>query len=67
MIKPFIVIGDKTTHGGTVISADFTTNICGNTTAQASDSVLYEKEGLIKSLLDSSYVLCRFKGGTKLG
>ena len=40
MSKPFIVIGDKTTHGGTVISADFTTDIRGKAMARVGDKVV---------------------------
>jgi uncharacterized Zn-binding protein involved in type VI secretion len=35
--KPFVVLGDKTSHGGTVISADMTTDINGKYMARAND------------------------------
>lgn len=37
MSHPFIVLGDATTHGGTVISADFTTDIHGKYMARVGD------------------------------
>lgn len=37
MSRPFIVIGDKTDHGGTVISADMTTDINGKFMARVDD------------------------------
>ncbi len=40
MGKPYIVIGDKTSHGGTVISADFTYCINGKATARVGDQVV---------------------------
>jgi uncharacterized Zn-binding protein involved in type VI secretion len=40
MSNPYIVIGDKTSHGGTVISADFTYCINGKATARVGDQVV---------------------------
>jgi uncharacterized Zn-binding protein involved in type VI secretion len=37
MTQPFIVLGDKTTHGGTVISADSTTTTHGKPIARVGD------------------------------
>ena len=37
MSKPFIVMGDKTSHGGTVISADLTSDINGKNMARVND------------------------------
>ena len=37
MSKPFVVLGDKTTHGGTVISADMTSDINGKCMARVND------------------------------
>lgn len=39
MSSPFIVLGDKTTHGGTVVSADFTVDIHGKYMARVGDWV----------------------------
>jgi uncharacterized Zn-binding protein involved in type VI secretion len=38
--KPFIVLGDKTTHGGTVISADMTCDISGKYMARVTDKTV---------------------------
>jgi uncharacterized Zn-binding protein involved in type VI secretion len=38
--KPFIVLGDKTTHGGTVISADMTCDINGKFMARWGDKTV---------------------------
>ncbi|MFV0662085.1 PAAR domain-containing protein [Denitromonas sp.] len=43
MSRTFIVLGDKTTHGGTVISADFTFDINGKAVARVGDSVVCPK------------------------
>ncbi len=43
MSRPFIVIGDKTTHGGTVISADMTSNINGKCMARVNDMTVCPK------------------------
>ena len=43
MSRPMIVIGDKTTHGGTVISADFTCDIDGKYMARVGDMVVCPK------------------------
>ncbi len=40
MGKPYIVIGDRTSHGGTVISADFTFCINGKAIARVGDQVV---------------------------
>lgn len=40
MKRPFIVKGDKTSHGGTVISADFTSDINGKYMARVGDLVV---------------------------
>ena len=37
MSKPFITMGDRTSHGGTVISADFTFDIYGKFVARVGD------------------------------
>lgn len=37
MARPFIVLGDRTSHGGTVVSADFTTSINGKYLARVGD------------------------------
>lgn len=43
MSRPFIVMGDKTSHGGTVISADFTCDINGKYMARKGDLVVCPK------------------------
>ncbi|MGF6116358.1 putative Zn-binding protein involved in type VI secretion [Janthinobacterium lividum] len=43
MIRPFIVMGDKTSHGGTVISADFTCDINGKNIARVGDMTVCPK------------------------
>lgn len=43
MSRPFIVMGDRTTHGGTVISADLTSTIHGKAMARVGDSVVCPK------------------------
>ena len=43
MIRPFVVMGDKTSHGGTVISADFTSDIHGKYMARVGDMVVCPK------------------------
>jgi uncharacterized Zn-binding protein involved in type VI secretion len=40
MSRPYIVIGDKTSHGGTVISADFTSTVNGKAMARTGDQVV---------------------------
>lgn len=45
MSRPFIVLGDKTTHGGTVISADFTCDVNGRYLARVGDMVVCPKKG----------------------
>jgi uncharacterized Zn-binding protein involved in type VI secretion len=41
--KPFIVLGDKTSHGGTVISADMTCDINGKYMARVNDTTVCPK------------------------
>lgn len=43
MSKPLIVIGDKTSHGGTVISADLTFDINGKYVARVGDMTVCPK------------------------
>lgn len=43
MNRPFIVLGDKTTHGGVVISADLTSTIHGKAMARLGDLVACPK------------------------
>jgi uncharacterized Zn-binding protein involved in type VI secretion len=43
MSRPFIVLGDKTTHGGTVISADMTTSTHGKYMARVNDMTVCPK------------------------
>lgn len=45
MVKPFIVIGDRTSHGGTVISADNTFDINGKAVARVGDLTVCPKKG----------------------
>jgi uncharacterized Zn-binding protein involved in type VI secretion len=41
--NPFIVLGDKTSHGGTVISADMTSDINGKCMARVNDMTVCPK------------------------
>jgi uncharacterized Zn-binding protein involved in type VI secretion len=43
--QPFIVLGDRTSHGGTVISADYTTDIHGKYIARVGDLVVCPRKG----------------------
>lgn len=43
MIRHFITLGDKTSHGGTVISADLTSSIHGKYMARVGDMVVCPK------------------------
>ncbi|MDR9839700.1 PAAR domain-containing protein [Herbaspirillum huttiense] len=43
MSRPFVVMGDKTSHGGTVISADLTSSIHGKYMARVGDKVVCPK------------------------
>lgn len=43
MIRHFITLGDKTSHGGTVISADLTSSIHGKYMARIGDMVVCPK------------------------
>ena len=45
MSQPFIVLGDKTSHGGTVISADMTCDINGKYLARVGDMVVCPRKG----------------------
>lgn len=45
MSQPFIVLGDRTSHGGTVISADFTCDIDGKYLARVGDMVTCPRKG----------------------
>lgn len=45
MSKGFVLIGDKTTHGGQVISASSTVAVNGKKVALLGDKVSYPKEG----------------------
>lgn len=40
MSLPYIVLGDKTSHGGTVISGDFTSTVHGKAMARTGDQVV---------------------------
>ena len=43
MNRPFIVMGDRTSHGGTVISADMTMDICGKPMVRVGDLTVCPK------------------------
>ena len=45
MSRPFIVLGDKTNHGGVVISASGTTDCNGKGIARIGDKVTCPKKG----------------------
>jgi uncharacterized Zn-binding protein involved in type VI secretion len=45
MSKPFIVIGDKTSHGGTVIQGAPTTDTGGKAIARVGDQVTCPQQG----------------------
>ncbi|MDR2924968.1 MAG: PAAR domain-containing protein [Azoarcus sp.] len=45
MSRPFIILGDKTNHGGVVISASGTTDCNGKGIARVGDKVTCPKKG----------------------
>ena len=45
MARPFITMGDRTDHGGTVVSADYTTDIHGKYLARVGDLVTCPRKG----------------------
>jgi len=45
MSRPFILLGDKTSHGGTVISASQTSDCDGKGIARVGDQVTCPKKG----------------------
>lgn len=45
MSRPFILLGDKTSHGGTVISASATSDCDGKGIARVGDQVTCPKKG----------------------
>lgn len=45
MTQPFITIGDRTSHGGTVISADPTSDIHGKSIARVGDLTVCPRKG----------------------
>lgn len=45
MSRPFITLGDTTSHGGTVISADYTTSIHGKYMARVGDLTTCPRKG----------------------
>jgi uncharacterized Zn-binding protein involved in type VI secretion len=45
MSRPFITLGDRTSHGGTVISADYTTSIHGKYMARVGDLTTCPRKG----------------------
>lgn len=45
MARPFILLGDKTDHGGTVISASVTTDCDGRGIARVGDQVTCPRKG----------------------
>lgn len=45
MSKPFIVLGDKTDHGGVVVSASETSDCAGKGIARVGDQVTCPKKG----------------------
>jgi uncharacterized Zn-binding protein involved in type VI secretion len=56
--KPFVVLGDKTTHGGTVISADMTCDINGKYMARVTDkTVCPQCKGIFPIMLGAGDVV----------
>ncbi|MBI5333134.1 MAG: PAAR domain-containing protein [Burkholderiales bacterium] len=45
MARPFIVLGDKTSHGGTVVGASAVTDTGGRRIARVGDKVTCPKKG----------------------
>lgn len=45
MSKPFIVIGDKTSHGGVVVGSSTTSDVAGKQLARVTDKVTCPKCG----------------------
>ena len=56
--KPFIVLGDRTTHGGTVITGDVTSSMYGKPMARSGDMTICPKcKGAFPILKSSSIVV----------
>ncbi|MFV8593066.1 PAAR domain-containing protein [Ralstonia pseudosolanacearum] len=56
--KPFIVVGDKTSHGGTVITGDATSTMLGKPMARSGDMTVCPKcKGTFPILKSSSIVV----------
>lgn len=56
--KPFIVVGDKTNHGGTVITGDGTSSMYGKAMARSGDMTVCPKcKGTFPILKSSSIVV----------
>ncbi|MFW6098467.1 MAG: PAAR domain-containing protein [bacterium] len=56
--QPFIVVGDKTTHGGTVITGDATSSMYGKPMARSGDMTVCPKcKGTFPILKSSSIVV----------
>lgn len=56
--KPFIVVGDKTTHGGTVITGDMTSTMQGKPIARSGDMTVCPKcKGTFPILKSDSIVV----------
>ena len=56
--KPFIVVGDKTTHGGTVVTGDISTTMFGKPMARSGDMTVCPKcKGAFPILKSNSIVV----------
>jgi len=56
--KPFIVVGDRTSHGGTVITGDITSTMYGKAMARSGDMTVCPKcKGTFPILKSSSIVI----------
>ena len=56
--KPFIVVGDRTTHGGTVITGDLTSSMYGKAMARSGDMTICPQcKGAFPILKSSSIVV----------
>lgn len=62
--KPFIVLGDRTTHGGTVITGDVTSTMYGKPMARSGDMTICPKCNGAFPILKSSSIVVDGAGNT---
>lgn len=68
MTQAFIVLGDRTSHGGTVISADMTCSIDGKYIARVGDSVVCPRcKGVFRIATGASDALFMGQAGARHG